>query len=324
METRICKTCNKEKEISKFETRYHECRACRMAAYRRKRNAETSIVQKTKICTSCNTEKEINKFEKGRNICTRCRNIQKGHIAPKITKICKTCKKEKEIGKFEKGYTECMACRKKQYRRKKDNTSQQPSNNSKFIGTDNINVTASLSHRFQNTFVINCQMSFDIGIGNTPNGYTCNTELVQSHLLALIESSIANEILLAAFPQSHQNTQTKKKTNSRKIDARAFVTFQCKPLILKRDNFKCQLCNHNNIKNLHVHHILPVKHGSEDKYVVNPKNLITLCRECHKKAHGVSWKNLDVDIAQELIHITKEKESSNPTILPSYNPLKTA
>lgn len=123
---------------------------------------------------------------------------------------------------------------------------------------------------------------------------------------------------------NNQNTEAKKKTNSRKIDARAFVTFQCKPLILTRDNFECQLCKHNNIKNLHVHHILPVKHGSEDKYVVNPKNLITLCKECHKKAHGVSWKNLDVDIAQELIQITKEKETSNPTVLPIFNPPKSA
>lgn len=39
METKICKTCNKEKEISKFEKGYTECMACRKAAYRKNKTA---------------------------------------------------------------------------------------------------------------------------------------------------------------------------------------------------------------------------------------------------------------------------------------------
>lgn len=64
--------------------------------------------------------------------------------------------------------------------------------------------------------------------------------------------------------------------------------------ILYRDNFTCQECgefhadfNHLGVYTpvsdgqLDIHHIVPVSQGGGDE----PNNLITLCRECHKKRH---------------------------------------
>ena len=64
--------------------------------------------------------------------------------------------------------------------------------------------------------------------------------------------------------------------------------------IMRRDNYTCQICGefHDLINvygvtvpttdgMLDVHHIIPVSEGGDD----SPKNLITLCRNCHKKIH---------------------------------------
>jgi 5-methylcytosine-specific restriction endonuclease McrA len=64
--------------------------------------------------------------------------------------------------------------------------------------------------------------------------------------------------------------------------------------ILRRDNYTCQLCgehhwevNENDIPlpttdgHLDIHHKIYVENGGSDA----PDNLITLCRECHKRVH---------------------------------------
>jgi hypothetical protein len=50
--------------------------------------------------------------------------------------------------------------------------------------------------------------------------------------------------------------------------------------IRKRDKYKCQICGKKNCI-LHVHHIDPYKSSKNN----DPKNLITLCIECHAKQH---------------------------------------
>lgn len=57
---------------------------------------------------------------------------------------------------------------------------------------------------------------------------------------------------------------------------------ELKELIRKRDNYQCQLCGMpecENIKKLDIHHI------DYDKKNLNPKNLISLCRNCHMKTN---------------------------------------
>jgi DNA-binding MarR family transcriptional regulator len=53
-------------------------------------------------------------------------------------------------------------------------------------------------------------------------------------------------------------------------------------IILKRDQYQCQLCGSKH--NLQVHHI---KYSSDKKAWEYPNlDLITLCEECHKKVHA--------------------------------------
>lgn len=55
---------------------------------------------------------------------------------------------------------------------------------------------------------------------------------------------------------------------------------------LKRDSFTCQECGATD--NLQVHHIKPKKYHPELSN--NLDNLITLCKNCHLKAHGKGGK----------------------------------
>ena len=55
-----------------------------------------------------------------------------------------------------------------------------------------------------------------------------------------------------------------------------------KESVLKRDNFECQICG--NIDDLQVHHIVPVAKSPLESDDID--NGITLCKECHIKAHN--------------------------------------
>lgn len=62
--------------------------------------------------------------------------------------------------------------------------------------------------------------------------------------------------------------------------------------VILRDECKCQLCGHNNIRNLVVHHKrylsghLPWEYDNND--------LITLCRYCHGKVHAPDINDLNL------------------------------
>jgi HNH endonuclease/Helix-turn-helix domain of resolvase len=49
----------------------------------------------------------------------------------------------------------------------------------------------------------------------------------------------------------------------------------------------CVACGNDNPEHLHHHHLVARVNGGTD----DETNLITLCRECHGKAHGVKWSN---------------------------------
>ena len=58
---------------------------------------------------------------------------------------------------------------------------------------------------------------------------------------------------------------------------------QLRNSILIRDGYKCQACN--GVEDLQVHHVKYIKGG---KIWDSPaKDLVTLCRECHKKVHAI-------------------------------------
>jgi len=64
--------------------------------------------------------------------------------------------------------------------------------------------------------------------------------------------------------------------------------------IMKRDRWKCQKCGDHNYKGrgsriiLDVHHI--VAYSEDPKLTIDPKNLITLCRDCHIKTDNYGTK----------------------------------
>jgi len=63
---------------------------------------------------------------------------------------------------------------------------------------------------------------------------------------------------------------------------------QLRQLVLLRDNYTCQKCSKIDTE-LHCHHILPLNESPIESADVN--NCITLCKECHKKAHKISGCN---------------------------------
>jgi len=82
---------------------------------------------------------------------------------------------------------------------------------------------------------------------------------------------------MADYPKDY------KQATSREVQP------QLRQLVLLRDNYTCQKCNvHDNIE-LHCHHILPLNESPITSADVD--NCITLCKECHKKAHNISGCN---------------------------------
>ena len=57
---------------------------------------------------------------------------------------------------------------------------------------------------------------------------------------------------------------------------------QLRRQVLERDHWRCQICGCQ--QNLQVHHKEPRSHSGCDI----EKNLITLCEQCHRKAHRLS------------------------------------
>lgn len=55
--------------------------------------------------------------------------------------------------------------------------------------------------------------------------------------------------------------------------------------ILKRDNYRCQMCNVIlESKDLHVHHITPYRSFQNPESANIPENLVSLCPSCHRRA----------------------------------------
>ena len=74
-------------------------------------------------------------------------------------------------------------------------------------------------------------------------------------------------------------SKTFKKASSREVQP------ELRQLVLKRDKYQCQRCD-NNIYNseLHCHHFTCVRQNPIESADID--NCITLCKECHKRAHS--------------------------------------
>jgi 5-methylcytosine-specific restriction endonuclease McrA len=104
------------------------------------------------------------------------------------------------------------------------------------------------------------------------------------------------------YRRNHYKAMTKAERTE--FNKRGNFTFKMKPIVLKRDNNQCQLCNTGN--NLEVHHILPVKQFPALTYDIT--NIVILCHDCHTfKAHlNGNIKKFDLEIAKQLQEKVKE------------------
>lgn len=84
--------------------------------------------------------------------------------------------------------------------------------------------------------------------------------------------------------------------------------------ILIRDKTKCQMCFNRAEA---VHHIIPWTdcYKQEDQHLrYDPENCISLCKECHLKAHDGNTKNIDYEIAEQLMTKAIENTEKHPEL----------
>lgn len=85
---------------------------------------------------------------------------------------------------------------------------------------------------------------------------------------------------------------------------------ELKKLVMRRDNYTCQLCGSQirkigNKSNLHIHHI------DYNKFNSDPKNLITLCLICHSKTNynRKKWKEVFEFLRKEKVRNSDSDDS---------------
>ena len=84
-------------------------------------------------------------------------------------------------------------------------------------------------------------------------------------------------------------------------------------LIFKLDNFTCQKCyKKESGLYFNAHHIIPLNEiifndFKSLKLSYDLSNIITLCKDCHLKAHAYTWQNIDVILQKEYLEYTKNR-----------------
>jgi len=100
------------------------------------------------------------------------------------------------------------------------------------------------------------------------------------------------------------------KKKMRKIENgtyRSGVTPEIRKYILNRDSYCCGKCksSYSDDRMMQVHHIIPVSDGGGDDLT----NLITVCRNCHRKIHNDDWRKY-VDSFAKIVEKMEADSSS--------------
>lgn len=91
------------------------------------------------------------------------------------------------------------------------------------------------------------------------------------------KTHMGNRMVVTEYPGKIKNKKHRSKTEF----------LHNKPIVLKRDNYKCTECGSTN--RLEIHHIIQRSNGGSDEI----NNLITLCLKCHiKRQKGQPVQNL--------------------------------
>lgn len=132
--------------------------------------------------------------------------------------------------------------------------------------------------------------------------YTNNKDTVRERVKTYAKTDKGIEVRKSAIKKYYDSKPEKKE----EYGIRHFITFVIKPKILFRDEYTCQLCNCKDAE-FHCHHIIPAS-IAPDK-IEDTTNLITLCQDCHTKAHMGDWQKIDLEIQKLLLeNKTLQKE----------------
>ena len=112
--------------------------------------------------------------------------------------------------------------------------------------------------------------------GRLPPNIKANVEEVLRVVLKLplpISHIIIEDVQVDIARLNNPSLQSKEYQQSNRLDENLRIA------TLMRDGYQCTQCNKKG--NLDAHHIIWKEHGGKDTI----ENLITLCKQCHKKVH---------------------------------------
>ena len=152
-----------------------------------------------------------------------------------------------------------------------------------------------------------CKKAYNIQHKKEISEYNANYKIEHKEEVAKRDKEYQKNTKSARNAYKQSWTKNKIKTNieyqKKHLTARN-VSYALKPEILRRDNFKCALCESTN--NLAMHHIIPV--AVNITLIATFSNLITLCKTCHlQKAHKGNTATYDEALAQTLLEIVKSR-----------------
>lgn len=79
------------------------------------------------------------------------------------------------------------------------------------------------------------------------------------------------------------NPQWRGGITARAIEVRKEITPELRKQVYQRDGYLCRLGNHK-AKKLTLHHVVPV--WQNESLIADPRNLVTVCEDCHYKLNG--------------------------------------
>jgi len=282
MKTKICTKCKIEKDISEFSKNKNKkdgltiwCKSCYKQYY--KDNCE-KIIKQRKQYYKDNREK-ITKQHKQyyKNNSEKMIKQQRQYCKNNVEKIKQYCKDNAEkIAKQRKQYckdnTEKIAKQRKQYYK----------NNALFeTYSKQLEIFEEIRYCPKNNKLLEVKCAY-CGRWFQPTNLQVRNRLQAFKGNYFGEHRFyCSENCKIACPIYNQNKWPKgfKKATSRE------VVPLLRQLVLKRDNYTCQMCGATiETAELHVHHIISYM---LNKMLANdPDSCITLCKECHKRVHS--------------------------------------
>ncbi len=108
METKVCKVCNTEKEISLFAKWKRTCRTCSAENNKKWKEKNKKIIKSNCIDCNCEYETIIYSTQVPNNRCRKCSIRSKIPVVSE--KECRVCKATKNVDEYYKNYRTCKKC----------------------------------------------------------------------------------------------------------------------------------------------------------------------------------------------------------------------